>query len=761
MALAACGGNSGQSETDHAPPFTGNWYGQAHYTLTSGGQTVTDSNDVLQTVVRNGTNQLRLPTFCSEADPGPEADVVSPTEFRFRAYSCTIPTQSCQETLSLTGGSGTLSNQTLAFTVQGTVTVAGGAGCPSGTAQVAIAFSGTHDLHPTVPKDLVATPGDFYGRFLLSWTLTGTALYDVQARIGSGSYQVVTAQEETTGVSVDLEPSTLPERTSVTFRIRLVNPWAVSDFSNEAETRSLLLPPEPRQVPNQSRTLPNGLQISWVGRPDVTALVVERAPVQSATPTGPYTPVGSADGGQGTFVDTTVVEGGYYDYRARWVDGAMVGYPSSGPRAQAGVFPPSDLIAVGGVGQVQLSWVNHSQAATEIAIEGGAGLNPNTDGPDVARLPAAATSYTLHVPTGVYTYWLEARGFPSSDSDPVFVATTVSSSQGTWSTAFLDEPFADEPFATRAVPDPAGRFLFWNSRGLLRSDGATALVRSPSTSLPIPLPYFAVDDSENPHLVYAQQTTNPGGSTIAVLHDWFDGTAWQSEELTRTALQAYWFTLDSSGHPVVALSTDGTISGLRVIRWSQSAYVVENPSPSFNQPSNAVPNVLVAAGSGGRIHLVAETTSGETVHAWYDGSWSSEPMTLSSASAQIVRLAVFGNDQLALLFADFGAAQVLERGSSGWAAPVQIVSDGPIFYATDAALDAARDGTPPALLIRTHEGLQLALQSEGWAPQVLMADSPIIGFGHDANDKLYAIVEEGQDFSASPPVTHAVVLRQP
>ena len=754
VGVTACGSD----EPDYAPLFAGSWYGQANYTFTGQGGTSTDTQQVQQPIVVLGKNHLRLAQYCSGSDPGPEADVTSPTQFQVRSYSCTIAVGACQATLTVTGGDGTLSGQTLTINFQGTLAIRGGGSCQAETTQYAINFNGSHNnpsqsgQPPVAPTDLAVSRADAYGTFVLSWGSSSSAqLSNVQARIGNGSYlDVPSYYYGPAGLTVQLDQSALPERTTVSFRIRVSNSAGVSGFSNEASASSALLPPTLQQAQQVS----TGMQLTWVPRSDVTALVVERSDIQNASA---YAVVGSAAAGQSAFVDTSITEGGYYYYRIHWVDGALEGYPSYSYPIPTSLLPPSDLVAVGGGERVDLSWTNHSHLATEVDVYRADGLIDYSFGTLVAQLPASATSFTDLVPSGIYSYRVEAHATTvgGNGSALAYAATLPPDSPSSWSVAF-----ADQSPALRAVMDSAGRYLFWGQDlALRRSDGAPEIVRAPSASLPIPFPYFVLDASEHPHLVYLRQTVQ-GGSTMAVLHDWFDGSGWNTEEVGRLAGQSYAFALDLSGHPVVAVSGNGAAEGMRVIRWSGSAYLAENPNLTFTQGTTGLSNYLLAMSSAGRVHLVAETFIAETVHAWRDGTWSQEPVALSSTNAVIGRLAAFGDESLALVCNDFGAISVLVRGSVGWTAPMPIASGGGLFNPADAVLAVATDGSSPALLLNTSGGLQLARASEGWVPHVLTSSWPIVGFGHDAAGKLYALVAGGQNFSVTPPVTHAVIFRE-
>src|SRR5262249_16446606 len=215
-------------------------------------------------------------------------------------------------------------------------------------------------------------------------------------------YQDVTGYLSGAGVTVQLDPTGLPERTAVSFRIRVANSVGTSDFSNEASSSSALLAPTLQGAQQVS----TGVRLTWVPRSDVTALLVERSDLQNPSASAV---TGSANPGQTAFVDTTLVEGGYYYYRLHWVDGALQGYPSYSNPIPTSLLAPSDLVAVGGVERVDLSWVNHSQTATEVDVFRADGLNDFYFGQLVAHLPPtphrdplqrSGSDRDLHLPGG-------------------------------------------------------------------------------------------------------------------------------------------------------------------------------------------------------------------------------------------------------------------------------------------------------------------------------------------------------------------------
>lgn len=80
--------------------------------------------------------------------------------------------------------------------------------------------------------------------------------------------------------------------------------------------------------------------------------------------------------------------------------------------------------------------------------------------------------------------------------------------------------------------------------------------------------------------------------------------------------------------------------------------------------------------------------------------------------------------------------------------------------ATCAARSPARTsgtGADPTLAIATASGLQIARPTNGWTLHPLTGNSPILGVGYDASDRLWVLVEGGWDFSGT---TYLALFRE-
>jgi hypothetical protein len=249
-----------------------------------------------------------------------------------------------------------------------------------------------------------------------------------------------------------------------------------------------------------------------------------------------------------------------------------------------------------------------------------------------------------------------------------------------------------------------------------------------------------------------------GTNVNAVVHEWFDGTDWKSEELARLVAAGLTFALEPSGRPVVLVNGDGTGPGLRVLRWSGSAYVVDDPGIAVGGPGPGLYGWAFAVSPGGKLHVVAQGYTGETVHASRGASWASEPVTLPAAEARIVDMTASTGDTLSLLSWDWSSSklQVTTRTGSGWGSPVPLASSGAIDPG-NLRLGTSVTGGSPALALTTSSGLQVARASDGWIEHLLTGPNPLLGIGYDASDRLYVILSGGFVWGTG---TQVVVYRE-
>ena len=756
LLLASCGSNPDGQElaVDYAASFAGIWYGSGAYTYRQNGQSTTFTQDLQPLVVVTGKNALQLPQYCSASDPGPSAKVTSPTHFELKPYDCPVnPAGNCPFTVKLDHGGGTLSGSALQIDYQGTLEQPASSGCQAVTVEYDLVFSGTHTPpgspleKPSPPENVAVTKDQFYGRFDLSWTISGAVgQIEVQARQGNGEWQDMGLLYGSPSFVELINPA---ERTPVAFRLRNTNLGVHSDWSAEVtENTGLYMP----QV-----TLATGgggqIQLGWFMRQDVTGLIIERS-----TGTTGWTPVTTVPSGVARYTDTQVDELQLYSYRLRWVDGAIEGYNATLYPMNPGVRAPTALVAVPGVERVDLSWQNQSSSASGIVVVRSMFLAPGFGGTEVAHLPPTATSFSdVGVATGLYRYEVQtlATGVAASSAS-VPVATLPPS--GSWDVSVLQFPAGDLVGVAGAGIDDTGRVLAWSSaQGLVGSNSPAWLPHqlADANGLPVAVPMFELDASFHPHIVWMRSTVQ-NTLEAAEMHEWYDGSGWRTEELIRLQLDSWWVhALDPSGRPVVLTAKS---SGFRVVRWNGSAYVVEDTGASL-APNTSVSALRIAVSPEGVVHALVQGSDGHVVHAWRDTSWKQEAVTVLTSTETLQEIAASTGDRLTVTFLDWVVPQVrlVEKSGGAWGAPVTISASTLFVDRQSLRLETSGTGAHPTLAMPTPSGLQIARPGDGWTPHTLTGTSGAMGLGYDASDKLWVLVPGGSDFNGT---TYLAMFRE-
>ena len=758
LLLAGCGSNPGGQElaVDYAADFAGVWYGSGAYTYRQGGQTSTFTQNLQPLVVVTGKNALQLPAYCSASDPGVSAKVTSPTHFELQKYDCPVNNPGdCPFTVKMDHGGGTLSGSTLQIDYHGTLEQPASSGCGAITVEYDLVFSGTHippgqtGQKPSPPENVTVSKNQFYGRFDLSWTLSGPqGQIEVQGREGNGAWQDLGLLYASPSL---VELTNPPERTPVAFRLRNTNLGVSSDWSAEVTQNTGLYPPQVTLGTSSG----GQIQLGWFMRQDVTGLIIERSIGQFATS---WTPLATVPAGVARYTDSQLDELQFYAYRLRWVDGAIEGYNTTLYPLNSGVRAPAALVAVPGVERVDLSWQNQSAAASEIVVVRSASLSPGFGGTDVAHLPPTATSFSdVGVATGLYRYEVQTRatGVPES-STSVPVATLPPS--GDWDVSVLAFPAGDLVGVDGAGIDDTGRVLAWSySQGLMGSDSPAWLPHqlAHADGLPVVVPIFELDASFHPHIVWMRSTVQ-NTTEAAAMHEWYDGNAWQTEELARWQLDSWWaHALDPSGRPVVVTAKT---SGVRVLRWNGSSYAVEDTGASL--ASNiGVSALRIVVSPEGVVHALVQGTDGQAVHAWRDTSWKQEAISVATSTDALQEIAASTGDRLTVTFFDWTVPRVALREKSGgaWSAPVTIPASNLFVDRQSLRLETSGTGAHPTLAMPTPSGLQIARPGDGWTPHTLTGAAGAMGLGYDAADKLWVLVSGGSDFNGT---TYLALFRE-
>jgi hypothetical protein len=757
LLLAGCGSNPDGQELaiDYAADFAGVWYGTGTYTYRQNGQTSTTNQALRPLVVVTGKNALQLPAYCSDSDPGVSAKVTSPTHFELKPYSCPVSQPgNCPFSVTVDHGGGSLFGSGLQIDFHGTIEQPASSGCQALTVDYDLVFSGTHTSpgspleKPSPPENVTVTKDQFYGRFDLSWTTSGAVgQIDVQARQGNGDWQDM---GQLYGSPSFVELANPPERTPVAFRLRNTNLGVHSDWSAEVTENTGLYVP---QV-----TLATGgggqIQLGWFLRQDVTGLIIERS-----TGTTGWTPVTTVPPGVARYTDTQVDELQLYSYRLRWVDGAIEGYNATLYPMNPGVRAPTALVAVPGVERVDLSWKNQSSAASEIVIVRTASLAPGGfSGSELAHLPPTATSFSdVGVATGLYRYEVHTRDTGVAESVASVPVATLPPS-GSWDVSVLQFPAGDLVGAYGTGIDDTGQVLAWSySRGLMGSDSPAWLPHqlAHADGLPLVVPIFELDASFHPHIVWMRSTVQ-NTLEAAAMQEWYDGSAWRTEELVRLQLDPWWVhALDPSGRPVVLT---GKASGFRVVRWNGSAYVVEDTGASLAS-NTSVSALRIAVSPEGVIHALVQGTDGHVVHTWRDTSWKQEQVSLPSINETLQEIAASTGDRLTVTFFGLAGPQVdlVEKSGGVWGAPVTIPAATFFVDGQSLRLETSGTGAHPTLAMPTPSGLQIARSGDGWAPHTLTGTTAAMGIGYDASDKLWVLISGGSDFNGT---TYLALFRE-
>lgn len=375
---------------------------------------------------------------------------------------------------------------------------------------------------------------------------------------------------------------------------------------------------------------------------------IERAESDaSGLPIGVWTSMGMVDASTRTFNDRSLPEVTYLLYRITPVAGSFEGLPVQAPYTiQTPLLAPTNLRLTPSTQGFRLDWDNRSQLATEIVIRRTPSPNSWSDG--VALLGSSTTSYEdLGLALGYYNYQVVARR-----------GSTESRSVG-MTAAMLNPANSLQLVAGAAFPTL--------TCGVVRPNGGWALgvqspfgVRSDSVPWPAFFPpdgfswnrdFVRVDALGNPHAVYVKVSDYASG-LYTIVHAWFDGIAWQKEDVATTnlvrdsAFSGLEFALDSNGalHLLLDHSTDtapygGSLATLSYLHKSDGAYVAEplstfldaavcNTMGSYHIQVDAqgLPHVLLgtfatvvdcARGNDGKWQ-VSTLPTGTVYSGWYD-----------------------------------------------------------------------------------------------------------------------------------------------
>lgn len=510
--------------------------------------------------------------------------------------------------------------------------------------------------------------------------------------------------------------------------------------------------------------------IDWATTPDAgTVQMMERAPSDGqGNPTGSWITLTLPSSGQAEYLDTTCQECMTYIYRLSNVHGQWISRPAYSRIITTQMFSPVGLQASPTVNGINLTWTNHSLAATQVVLERFAGQSTSTP-LDITLAPGATSYLDSASSLGYYTYQIHAENggnlSPLLSSDSVFTAT-------------LNPPdallFTDSqltlPSATDGAIEPNGAWALLSSQysppnwdiQILSNNDPWAQHQLPSNSKNLNYS-LKVDMQDHPHTVYIlQDPSDP--NYVFLTHLWFDGSAWQSEQIFHYQLPSFQvlldWVLDASGNPQMIVAQ--TVAGSSYISTDNLVYVhksggnwVAEGMTGLN-PAIYLSSYCISLDNLGTPHiLVSDTSSNYSVCSPNaQGNWAAEtiaplhPSSSSSTQDSVIR-AAWRDSGNAVIFVQrytldpsMDACLLAEEKISGaWQAPVTLESLGGVSMTAESS-----DHSRFAEALYSPLGLKIYDKRGGTWHQTLVAPpntSIWIQSGFDSLGHLHVLQDHG------------------
>jgi len=499
--------------------------------------------------------------------------------------------------------------------------------------------------------------------FAWSRSKDGIDYYELEMDPGTGTFARAGGPIPGAYAISSLGPGTIVEGTDVRFRIRAVRGATPSAYSNTVPYHCGLNLP---QVTGVTSGL-TGITVTWVKDSYIAdTLLLERGVTKDYGATFLWTPLPGPAFGLTSYLDTQAPENAEVAYRVTYSKGADQGSATS-HYIHANLKSPLGLQAAGLAEGVRLSWQNTSPGALEVVVLRAAGLDSSPSFTEVAHLPATATAYSdLQLATGYYTYKVEARQgagitAPSAPVQVVTLPLTTSPVVVTPAIVNLDE-------AAMAARDAQGGWFMARHLNESWSIQAPAGSAIPTFILPsaeaLVGPSLVLDAQGHPHTVF-RRTVVQASNEQALVHAWFDGAAWRTEEVARRTLT------DPVLSPGVQFALDGTGTPHLIWAMSRSSSALEY---AFKAP---------------------------------DGSWQVETLDVlrpALGNLYVMRLALDSNGTPAVYLYDGSKMFLLERQGPGqWRGetiPVGTLLGGYFGYSD---LVRSRDGDLHLIFARQHQ----------------------------------------------------------
>lgn len=387
------------------------------------------------------------------------------------------------------------------------------------------------------PSSVSASADSTFGSFTLTWTEPATVVdgYEVEVKIGTGTYEKVGTTTIPNGVKTlkVYNSGNLAELTPLAFRMRSLAGGSYSSYSNEASTKLPLKPTSYVSVYYDS-TL-GSMRLSWSNDSLLaTTVKVEKATMTLSQP-GPFATLFEGPASVLQASDDNLKEDTTYRYRVSLSGQGETSKFQTADSIPITLLAPKITSAIAGANGVTIQWQGMSAKASEVQIQRGTGYySPYYV--TIAGVPNGTTQFIdPGVVGGFYSYRLAVKsGFQTEYSAPVNLVTLPT---GTGLS-----------LATKLITLPSNIMAIgnWNGSPTFVVQGTVSysyIIQPPANAAwtahtiyniaEVGESGFILDAQGRPHLLFRRSL---GGSTgvQAVIHEWFNGTSWTTEELFRS-----------------------------------------------------------------------------------------------------------------------------------------------------------------------------------------------------------------------------------
>ena len=608
------------------------------------------------------------------------------------------------------------------------------------------------------------TPLPSYGSFSITWTepANNVAGYELEVRVAEGSFQKVGTNNIPQGikiVNVYINAS-LPELTPIAFRLRSVFGTEFSGYSNEAATK---LPIKSSYLSAYFDPKLNAMSLYWSNDSVLaTTVKVEKATLTLAQP-GTYAVLYNGPVSTLKVLDPDLKEDTSYRYRISFLaQGESSAYQTTDTTAIP-LLAPKIISSESNANGVTIRWQGVSSKAMEIKIQRGTGFDyPSYT--TIASLPLGTTQYVdSAVSSGFYSYRVvvTASG-QSAYSAPVSLVTAPIGTGVAFSSSLKTLPWmiramcvwSDAPATLTAGADSF-------SYVLTPPSGAAWPTHTIYNVSVVHETGFTLDGQGRPHFLFRRTL---GGAPVqqAVIHEWYNGTTWLSDELFRGSfsdssgwagiryavaqdgiVHAIWQPSDTPGYSVwygtnrsgsweaVQLQPNGGISNLGSYRLAVDQYGTAYAALGL---WNKV--VLFTRSSGVSTFAQEEVPTGTINAGWYD-TLEIQPFggKLAFFFERTITSPTFSYSEMSLI-----------KDQGVWGQPVQLASSPNTGDSTVSKASASMNGRL-AYAVTMPEGLRVFTLAPNltWDSTVLAPSSGYspIWLGFNNQNKLWCAVSGG------------------